>query len=90
MSELTDRISKAMINTLEYKGATIKHNNEIIYLDKEEIRIGGKNFDDTMVTYVIAKMIEEGKILFVGDCDADVIYLRKLVGLNELCDEGKV
>lgn len=83
MSELTKRISKAMLDTLEYKGAAIRHNKELIHLDKEEILITGKDFDNAMVAYVIAKMIEEGKVLFVGDCDKDVMYLRKLVELDD-------
>ena len=38
-----------------------------------------------MIAYVIARMFSEGKIEFVGDCDKDIDYLKKLL---EVKDEG--
>ena len=60
----------------------------VINADTDELEVSVKieEFDKHMIAYVIARMFSEGKIEFVGDCDKDIDYLKKLL---EVKDEGE-
>lgn len=88
--EFSKLISKALDNTLSYKGACIKYNGEYIDLDKCEVYIKGNNLDDNMVAYVVTKMFKEGKIDFTEKAFnidngrmSDVDYLKKLLKIGD-------
>ena len=88
--EFSKLISKALDNTLSYKGACIKYNGEYIDLDKCEVYIKGNNLDDNMVVYVVTKMFKEGKIDFTEKAFnidngrmSDVDYLKKLLKIGD-------
>ena len=84
---LYKEIGKALDDVLDLKGTIICYNGQYIDIDKDEPEVSVKieEFDKHMIAYVIARMFSEGKIEFVGDCDKDIDYLRKLL---EVKDEG--
>ena len=81
------QIGEAINDTINLKGAIVYYNGEYIDIDKEEnieVSIKCDEFNKHMISYVISKMFSEGKIEFVGDCNKDINYIKKLLeGKNE-------
>ena len=83
---LYKKISNALDDVLDLKGTIICYNGQYIDIDKDELEVSVKieEFDKHMIAYVIARMFSEGKIEFVGDCNKDINYIKKLLeGKNE-------
>lgn len=81
---LCEKISDALSDVLDFKGTIICHNGEYIDVDEDypEVSVKAKEFDKYMVAYVITRMFSEGKIEFIGDCDKDINYIKKLLGVE--------
>ena len=84
---LYKEIGKALDDVLDLKGIIVHYDGQYIDIDKDKLEVSVKieECDKHMIAYVIAKMFSEGKIKFVGDCDKDIDYLKKLL---EVKDEG--
>ena len=83
---LCKEIGNALDDVLDLKGTIICYNGQYIDIDKDELEVSVKieEFDKHMIAYVIARMFSEGKIEFVGDCNKDINYIKKLLeGKNE-------
>lgn len=81
------QIGEAINDVRNLKGVTVNYNGNHIDLDKDDIEVSVniEEFDKHMIAYVVSKMFSEGKIEFVGDCNKDIDYIKKLL---EVKDEG--
>lgn len=85
MDEFYEKIGKAIEDTYGYKGLVVDYKGELIDFDEDNVEVCVKigEFNNHMITYVIAKMFLEGKITFKEGCDKDIEYLKKLVKENK-------
>ena len=83
---LYKKISNALDDVLDLKGIIVHYDGQYIDIDEDKLDVSVKieECDKHMIAYVIARMFSEGKIEFVGDCNKDINYIKKLLeGKNE-------
>lgn len=83
---LYKKISNALDDVLDLKGIIVHYDGQYIDIDEDKLEVSVKieECDKYMIAYVIARMFSEGKIEFVGDCNKDINYIKKLLeGKNE-------
>lgn len=71
---------------MDLKGIIVHYDSQYIDIDKDKLEVSVKieECDKHMIAYVIARMFSEGKIEFIGDCNKDINYIKKLLeGKNE-------
>lgn len=84
LSKIMERMGDSLENVSNCKGIFVKHNEDYIDVgEQEEFFVNSNYLDDHMVVYVLSRMLKEGKIAFLGDCDKDIRYLEKLVKEND-------
>ena len=83
---LYKKISNALDDVLDLKGIIVHYDGQYIDIDKDKLEVSVKieECDKHMIAYAIDRMFSEGKIEFVGDCNKDINYIKKLLeGKNE-------
>ena len=83
---LYKEIGKALDDVLDLKGIIVHYDSQYIDIDKDKLEVSVKieQGDKNMIAYVIARMFYEDNIEFVGDCNKDINYIKKLLeGKNE-------
>lgn len=83
LGEIMKRMGNSLDNVMECKGVIVNSDGKYIDVGKQdEFFVNSNYLDDHMVAFVLSKMLKEGKIAFLGDCDKDIKYLEKLVKKN--------
>ena len=77
------KIGKALDSTLCYNGLLVGKGDIKLDCDDKNVDtfIKASNLDDALLSFVVSKLFEEGKIVINGD-EKDINYIKKLLGEN--------